>query len=72
MGENRKSGARYRVGGFREFVGLRATAPTAQLPIIRAVLSTIAYRNWDFRATDVSRAFLNSESLGGEAYCKPP
>ena len=35
-------------------------------------LAVTAYRKWDFRAIDVSRAFLMSEPLKRDAYVKLP
>ena len=55
--ENRKLDAILRVKGFREILDANASAPTVQLQSIRSVLAVIAYRRWDFRAMDVSRAF---------------
>ena len=63
--ENRKLDARYCVNGFHEFSDTDASAPTVQLQIIMVVLAVIAYRKWDFRVMDVSRAFPRSEPLGG-------
>ena len=60
VGENRKLDSRFRATGFQEFAETDASAPTVQLQSIRAVLAVIAYLRWNFRAIDVSRAFLAS------------
>ena len=48
------------VKGFRDFAEPNASAPTVQLQIIRLCLAVIAYRKWNFRVMDVSRAFSMS------------
>ena len=60
------------VMGFREFVDSNASAPTVQLQNIMVVLSVIAYRKWDFRAMDVSSAFLTCGHLERETYAELP
>ena len=51
--------------GSAEAVGTNASAPTAQFQSLRVLLSTVAYRKWDFRVTDGSTAFLKSNPTGG-------
>ena len=63
LDENRQLDDRFCVEGFQEFVEPNASAPKVQLQIIRLFLSVIAFRKWDFRVMDVSRAFLRSEPL---------
>ena len=63
----RKLDARFRVNGFQEFVEVNASAPTAQLQGIRLFLDVIVSRKWNFRATDVSRAFSSSVPLKRDA-----
>ena len=53
-------------------MGTNASAPTVQLQRIRVVLAVIAYRRWNFRAVDVSRAFLRSEALKRDTYLELP
>ena len=61
VGENRKLDAIFCVKGPRKFAAPNASAPTVKLQRIRLFLDVIAYRKWNFRAIDVSRAFLRSE-----------
>ena len=70
--ESRKLDARFRVKGFQGIVETNASAPTVQLPTIRVVLDVIAYRWWDFRAMDVSSAFLRSGALKRETCATLP
>ena len=56
--ENRKSRARLRVKGFQEFAESKASEPTVQLQITGMCLDVIAYRKWNFRVMDVTRAFF--------------
>ena len=70
--KNRKLDARFRAKCFQEFAESNASAPTVQLQIIRLCLSLIAYRKWNFRVSDVSRAIPRSEHLKREAYVKLP
>ena len=50
-----------------------ASALSVQLQIIRVVLAVIAYRVWNFRAMDVSRAFSGgSGRLKRDAYVDLP
>ena len=72
LDENRKLDARFCVKGFQELVEANAAAPTVQLQSIRIALAVIAYRGWNFRVMDVSRAFLRSKPLGGNTYVKLP
>ena len=58
--------------GFHGFVEANASAPTAKFQAIRVVLAVIAYRKWNFRVMDVSRAFLMSGPLKRETYAKHP
>ena len=52
--ENRNLHARSFGEGFQELAVPNASAPTAQIQIIRMCLAVIAYRKWDFRVMDVS------------------
>ena len=70
VGENRKLDSRFGVKGFQEFAATNAAAPTAPLQIIMLVLDVIAYRKWNFRVMDVSRAFRMSEPLKRDTYVK--
>ena len=72
LGENRKLDARFCVKGFQELVEANAAAPTVQLQSIRIALAVIAYRGWNFRVMDVSRAFLMSKPLERNTYAKLP
>ena len=67
-----KLDARFCVKGFQELVEANAASPTAQLQSIRIALAVIAYRKWNFRAVDVSRAFLRSKPLERNTYVKLP
>ena len=71
VGENRKLDAVFCVKGFQEFVE-NASAPAVQLETIRVVLTIIAYRKWNMRATGVSIAFLRSVPLRRDAYALLP
>ena len=72
VGGNRKLDARFCVKGFQELTGRNASAPTAQLLIIRAIVAVIAYRKWNFREMGVPRAFLRLVPLKRDAYAKLP
>ena len=72
VGENRKLDARFFVKGIREFAESTTSSPSVQLQSIRLRLAVIAYRKWNFRAMDVSRAFLTAEPLGRDTYVKLP
>ena len=72
VGGNRKVDAILRVKWFQEFVEPNAYAPTVQLQGIRAVLDVIAYRKWEFRVMDVSRAFMRFGHLKSETYSELP
>ena len=61
--EYRKQDARFFVTWFQEFAESNASAPTVPLQSIRLCLAVIAYRMWNFRVMDVSRAFSMSEPL---------
>ena len=63
VGENRKLDTGFHAKGFQEFAEPNASAPTVQLQSIREALAVIAYRRWNFRAMDVSRAFCGSGPL---------
>ena len=63
VGANRKLDAAFFVKCIREFADATASGPTVQLQIIRVLLAVIAYRKWNFRAMDVSMAFLRSVHL---------
>ena len=70
--ENRKLDARFRAKGSQEFSETNASAPTVQLQSIMSVLAVVAYRMWNFRAMDVSRAFRGPGALKRDAYARPP
>ena len=70
--ENRKLDAILCVKGLGKFAEANASAPTAQLQIIRVALAVIAYRMWDFRAMGVARSFLRSGPLKRDAYARLP
>ena len=70
--ENRKLDSRFRVKCFQEFVKTNESAPTAQLQIVRLLLAVIGYRKWNFRAVDVSRAFLRSVASKRDTFAKLP
>ena len=72
LDENRKLDAGFCVEGFQELVEANAAAPTVQLQSIRIALAVIAYRRWNFRVVDVSRAFLRSKPLVRNTYAKLP
>ena len=72
LDESRKLDARFRVKGFQELVEANAAAPTVQLQSIRIALAVIAYRRWNFRVMDVSRAFLRSKPLMRNTFAKLP
>ena len=72
VGEDRKLDAVFRVKCFHGFSGTNASAPTVQLQSIMVAFAVIAYRKWNFRVMDVSRAFLRSEPLERGAYAKLP
>ena len=67
----RRLGARLCVIVIQESVSTNGASHTSQLQGLRVLLSVIPYRKWNFRATDVSRAFLKSESLGRIVYMQP-
>ena len=70
--EDRKLDSRFCVKGFQEFAEPNAAAPTVQLQSIRLCLAVISFRKWDFRAMDVSRAFLRSGPLKRGTYVQLP
>ena len=61
--ENRKLDVRFCLKCCHAFVETSASPPSVQLQSIRVVLAVIAYRKWNFRAMDVSMAFLRSVHL---------
>ena len=69
---NMELGGIFRVKCFHEFAGTNASAPTVQLQRIMVLLAVIAYREWDFSVTDVSRAFSTSGSLKRDTYVQLP
>ena len=72
VGENRKLDAGFRVKGIREFAESNASSPTVQLQSLRMCLSVIAYRKWNSRAMNVSRAFVRSGPLELDTYAQLP
>ena len=72
LDENRKLDAGFYVKGFREFAESNAYATTVQFQSIRLLLAVIAFRKWDFRAMDVSRAFMRSEPFKRGTYVQLP
>ena len=70
--ENRKLDAGFFVKWFQEFVEANASSQTAQLQSLRMCLAVIAYRMWNFRSVDGSRAFVRSGPLERDAYSQLP
>ena len=52
-------GASFRVKCFKESISTIASSPTSQLRSLGVFLGGVAYRRWNFRVSDVSRAVLN-------------
>ena len=69
---SRKLDARFGVYCLQESPGVNASEPTVQLQSISVVLPIIAYRKWNVRATDASRAFSEDAPLDRETYAQPP
>ena len=63
METKKKLGAGISVKGFQELVEDSASAPAVKLQSVRIALTVIAYRKWNFRVMDFSRAFLRRRDL---------
>ena len=72
VGENRELDLRFRAKWHQEFADPIASAPTVQLQIVRLRSDVIARRKWDFRAIDVSSAYLRSGRLELDTYFQLP
>ena len=70
--ERRGLGARFCAKFYLGAAGVNSSTPTAQLESLSAFLAVIAYIQWDFRVTVVTRAFLKPNPLGREVFASPP
>ena len=68
----RKLDARLRARGFRETMTENVSAPTVDIATIRVALGITPIKKWNFRVTDISRAYLQAHNLERTVILQPP
>ena len=68
IGEKRKLDAKLRLGRSQEVVNKNSIAPSIQLQSLGGFLTVIAYRRWNFRTLELSKAISKQEKQGSATY----